>query len=211
MSIYQTHLSSWRLLLLAAALLPGCQKPQARAPQAAYYYLNPDKTLTAVGRVAIVELENDSTYPQVSTDVTTALFQALQKRQVFGLTVIKQHDPAWRSLQLEPGASFSLDEMLAARETLRCDGLLIGTITDFRPFPHMAVGLRLKLLDLRDGQLLWALEQVWDSADSSTEKRIKNYFKTEKREGFAPLDAQLATVSPLEFIRFVSYEAAGTL
>ncbi|MHC4605278.1 MAG: hypothetical protein ACYS6W_18330, partial [Planctomycetota bacterium] len=76
---------------------------------------------------------------------------------------------------------------------------------------HMAVGLRLKLLDLRDGQLLWALEQVWDSADITTEKRIKEYFKSEKRQGFAPLHEQLATVSPLEFIKFVSFEVAGTL
>ncbi len=211
MNIQRTLFSSWSILLLVATFLPGCHTPRPVAPQAAYYYLNPDKTLTAVGRVAIVELQNDSSYPQVSTDVTTSLFQALQKRQVFGLTVIKQNDPSWRSLQLEPGATYSLDEMLAARQTLKCDGLLIGTITDFRPFPHMAVGLRLKLLDLRDGQLLWALEQVWDSADSATEKRIKDYFKSEKREGFAPLKEQLATVSPLEFLKFVSYEVAGTL
>ncbi|MHC4541475.1 MAG: hypothetical protein ACYS74_17115 [Planctomycetota bacterium] len=200
--------ASASILLLAAAFFPGCHTSQPSAPQAAYYYLNPSKTLTAVGRVAIVELENDSSYPQVSTDVTTALFQALQKKQVFGLTVVHRHDPSWRSLQLDAGATYSLDEMLAIRETLKCDGLLLGTITEFRPYPHMAVGLRLKLLDLRDGQLLWALEQVWDSADITTEKRI---IKSEKRQGFAPLHEQLATVSPLEFIKFVSFEVAGTL
>jgi hypothetical protein len=58
---------------------------------------------------------------------------------------------------------------------------------------------------------LWALEQVWDSADKTTEKRIQDYFKSEKRAGFAPLHEQLAAVSPLEFIRFVSFEVAETL
>ena len=75
----------------------------------------------------------------------------------------------------------------------------------------MTVGLRSKLLDLRDGQLVWALEQIWDSADKATEKRIKSYFKSEKRDGFAPLHEKLAAVSPLEFIKFVSYEVAGTI
>jgi hypothetical protein len=198
-------------LLLSAVLLPGCAAHRASISAADYYYLNPNKKLTTVGRVAIVELENDSSYPQVSGDVTGALFQALQKKQVFGLTVVNQHDPSWRSLQLDGDSTYTLDQILAIRKTLKCDGVLLGTITEFRPYPHMAVGLRLKLLDLRDGQLLWALEQVWDSADKTTEKRIKEYFKSEKRSGFAPLHEQLAAVSPLEFIKFVSYEVAATL
>ena len=202
---------SWLILLLAAIMVGGCRTPEAPESQAAYYYLNPGKTLTSIGRVAIVELDNDSSYPQVSTDVTASLFQALQKKQVFGLTIIHANDPSWRSLQLDTGSTYDRDRTRTVRETLKCDGLLLGTITEFRPYPHMQIGLRLKLLDLRDGQLLWALEQVWDSADKSTEKRIKQYYKTEKRPAFAPLDEQLATVSPLEFIKFVSYEVAETL
>ena len=202
---------SLSILLLGAVALAGCRSPQTPASQAAYYYLNPGKTLTSIGRVAIVELDNDSSYPQVSTDVTNSLFQALQKKQVFGLTIIHRSDPSWRSLQVDVTATHSLDELRAIRETLKCDGLLLGTITEFRPYPHMGVGLRLRLVDLRDGQLLWGLEQVWDCADKSTEKRIKDYYKSEKRPAFAPLNEQLATVSPLEFIKFVSFEVGETL
>jgi len=206
-----SHEARCTIVLLLAALLPGCSAYRAPSPAADYYYLNPNKNLAAIGRVAIVELDNDSSYPQISTDVTEALFQALQKKQIFGLTVVRQHDPSWRSLQLDSASAYGLDQILAIRETLKCDGVLIGTVTEFRPYPHMAVGLRLKLLDLRDGQLLWALEQVWDSADKTTEKRIKKYFQHEKRSGFAPLHEQLAAVSPLEFVKFVSYEVACTL
>jgi len=74
----------------------------------------------------------------------------------------------------------------------------------------MAIGLRLKLLNLRDGQLVWALEQIWDSDDKTIEKRIKKYFKSEKRSDFAPLHETLAAVSPIEFIKFISYEVAET-
>ena len=199
------------VFVLLAVLLSGCRTHSASAPVSDYCYLNPYKKLTDIGRVAIIELDNDSSYPQISNDITGSLYQALQKRQVFGLTVVRQNDPSLRSLQLERDSTFTLEQILAIRETLKCDGILLGTVTEFRPYPHMAVGLRLKLLDLRDGQLLWALEQIWDSADKTTEKRIKNYFKSEKRTGFAPLQEDLAAVSPLEFIRFVNYEVAGTL
>jgi len=199
------------LLLTVLLCLGGCATHKSSIPEGHYSYVNPNKDLTAIGRVAIVELENDSTYPQISADVTAGLFQALQKRQMFGLTVVSQHDPAWRSLQLEGNSVQTLEQILAIRETLKCDAVLLGTVTGFGPYPHMTMGLRLKLLDLRDGQLLWAIEQVWDSTDKATEKRIKEYYLSEKRSGFAPLKEELAAVSPLEFIKFVSYEVAGTL
>jgi hypothetical protein len=198
------------IFLLLAVILSGCRTHSASAPLSDYYYLNPNNKLPTIGRVAIVELQNDSSYPQVSADVTQALYQALQKRQVFGLTIIRQHDPSWRSLQLERDSSYTLKQLMAIREALKCDGLLLGTVTEYRPYPHMAMGLRMKLLDLRDGQLQWALEQVWDSSDKTTEKRIKSYFKSEKRAGFAPLHEGLAAVSPIEFLKFISYEVAGT-
>jgi len=202
---------SWGMIfLLLAILLSGCRTHSASVPVSDYYYLNPNNKLSTIGRVAIVELDNDSSYPEISADITQALYQALQKRQVFGLTVVRQHDPSWRSLQLDRDSTYTLEKLLAIREALRCDGVLLGTVTEYRPYPHMTVGLRMKLLDLRDGQLQWALEQVWDSADRTTEKRIKSYFKSEKRSGFAPLHEKLAAVSPLEFIKFVSYEVAGT-
>ena len=200
------------ILSLLAALLSGCiTYYRASAPAADYYYLNPNKSLTTVGRVDIVELDNNSSYPKVSTDVTEKLYQALQKKQIFGLTVVRQNEPSWRSLQLDLGSKYTIDQLSAIRQTLKCDAVLVGIITEFRPYPHMTIGLRLKLIDLRDGQLLWAIEQVWDSADKTTEYRIRDYFYSQKRSGYAPLHEKLAAVSSLEFIKFVSYEVAETL
>jgi hypothetical protein len=199
------------MLLLLAVLTSGCNTPQNPALARNYYYLNPHKKLSSIGRVVMVELNNDSSYPQISSDAMETLFQALQKKQFFGVTMIRRHDPSWRSLRFEGESTLDLNQILTIHETLKCDGLLLGTITEFRPYPHMVIGLRLKLLDLADGQLIWALEQVWDSSDKMTRERIKDYFKSMKGSGLAPLNEQLATVSPIEFAKFVSYEVAETL
>lgn len=207
-----SHISRVTILFSSAVLLSGCiTYYSGSAPAADYYYINPNKSLSTIGRVAIIELDNNSSYPAISNDVIEKLYQALQKKQIFGLTVVRQSDSLWRSLQLDLNSQYTLDQISAIRETLKCDAVLLGTITEFRPYPHMIIGLRLKLLDLRDGQLLWALEQVWDSADKTTEYRIKDYFRSHKRSGYAPLKEQLASVSSLEFIKFVSYEIAETL
>lgn len=200
------------LLLSLTVLSSGCQLfNAANAPVADYYFLNADRDLSATGRVAIVELANNSSYPQISADVTEALFQALQKKQIFSLAVVHQDDPAWRSLQLDLDSTYPLEQLSAIRKALTCSAVLLGTITEFKPYPHMAIGLRLRLIDLEDGQLLWGLEQIWDSADKTTERRIKKYFKRQMRSGFAPLRDQLVAVSTLRFVKFVAYEVGETL
>ncbi len=169
-------------------------------------------------------MDNDSSYPEVSVDVTKALFQALQKRQIFALTLIPQSAPAWRSLQvqLNPAAptqdrtfklpaTYSLEQLLAIQKALKCNAVMLGTVTEYQPYPHMALGLRLKLIDLDDGQTIWAIEQVWNGADRTTEYRIKKYFRRQIRSGLAPLKEELIVVSPVEFIRFVAFETAETL
>ena len=206
-----SRISRVMILFLLAAFLSGCITYYSDSvPAADYYYINPNKSLSTIGRVAIIELDNNSSYPAVSNDVTEKLYQALQKKQVFGLTIVSQSDSLWRSLQLDLNSQYTLDQISEIRETLKCDAVLLGNITEFRPYPHMIMGLYLKLLDLRDGQLLWGLEQVWDTADKTTQYRIKDYFRSHKRSDYAPLQEQLASVSSLEFIKFVSYEVAET-
>ena len=94
---------------------------------------------------------------------------------------------------------------------LKCNAILIGTVNIYQPYPHMSIGLELRLLDLADGQLLWALEQIWDTTDKTTEQRIGNYSQAEMRSGFAELQEQLVVVSSLRFVKFVAYEIAETL
>jgi hypothetical protein len=199
-------------LLFLPVFLSGCSIYNV-APPGSYtqYYSNPDKDLASVGRIAIVELNNNSSYPAISADVTKSLFQTLQKKQVFGLTIVRQSDSQWRSLQLDPDSTYTLEQLLSIQQVLKCDAVLLGSVTEYQPYPHLAIGVQLKLVDLKDGQLIWALEQIWDSADKTTAYRIKNYFQKQIRSGFAPLREQLVGVSSLRFINFVSYEVAATL
>ena len=199
------------ILCLLVACTGGCIREHRADPMASAYYINPYKNLNTLGRVALVELENNSAYPEVSAEVTQALFVALQKKQIFGVTVVPQDDPQWRGLQENLDTQQTFQNILEARKALRCNGLLIGTITQYEPYPRMAIGLRLKLVDLTDGQLLWGLEQVWDTADQSIEQRVEDYTKRQTRSGAAALRQELVVVSALRFAKFVAYEVAETL
>ena len=199
------------VLLSLTVLLSGCGLYESHTPPAGYYYLNPDKDLDAVGRTALIELSNDSAFPRISSQATEALYQSLQKKQIFGLATVRRHDPVWRSFQLDLNAEYTLEQLSVMRKTLNCDAVLVGAVTEFKPYPHMAIGFRLKLIDLTDGELLWALEQVWDTTDKATEERIMDYYSDHGLMGSATLQERLGTVSSLKFVKFVGHETAETL
>jgi hypothetical protein len=200
---------AWKngVVKLAAGLLAlvcGCQCDDGNAPMADSYCLNPYKDVRSLGRVALVELNNTSSYPDISSDMTTALFVALQKRQLFGLNVVHQDDPVWVSLRRDLDSADGFKQVVEMRETLKSDGILVGTITEYQPYPRMVVGLRLKLLDLTDGQLLWGMEQIWDTTDRSVRKRIKDWTSQ------SPLRDDIVVMSATNFSKFVAYEVAQT-
>ncbi len=198
------------VLLFVPVLLSGCVIYRSPEPSVNGYYLNPNKDLDAIGRTTLVELSNDSPYPKISADATEALFQALQKKQLFGLTIVRQNDPAWRSLQVDLDTAYTLEQLSKMRNA-GANAVLIGTVTEFKPYPHMAIGLRLKLIDLTDGQLIWGLEQIWDTADKTTQNRIEDYYSDHDLMGFATLREKLGTVSSIKFVKFVAHETAETL
>lgn len=222
-------------LLLLPVILLGCRSNQG--PPANYYYRSPHKDLNTIGRAILLELYNDSAFPQISLDVTEALYQEFQKKQVFGLTVINKSDPVWQSLQLdlilqsehlsqyhekwgltqpqdssaESQLTQSFKHLSTIRKSQKCDAVLFGSITSFQPYPHMAIGLKLMLIDLTNSEVLWALEQIWDTTDRKTEDRIRNFYKQRLSPGYMTLREKLGTISSIMFIKFVTSEIAETL
>jgi len=164
------------------------------------------KNLSGIKSVCLVELENKTNYPQISEDVTESLHQSLQKKQWFNLSLLKQTDTAWKALEVRPDSTYTLEQLMTARKLLGTDALLIGTVTSYSPYPRMAMGLQLKLVDLRTGQVVWAIQQIWDAADKATQERIKKYYNQQLRSDFSPIGEQLATLSPINFVKFVTYE-----
>jgi hypothetical protein len=199
------------LLTLPAFLLPCCTMYGPVEPEVGHYYINPDAQISTVGKTVVFELDNHSERPELSIELTDAITDAVRKRHLFSLNILYRADPAWRNLDLNDTCSYSLEELSAIRKQLRADAVLFGRVTQYYPYPHMLVGLHLKLIDLRNGKLLWATEQVWDSTDKRVERRMRVFFNSQMRAGFEPLNWELFITSPRAFNKFVACEVAQTL
>jgi hypothetical protein len=201
------------LLILVFWLLTmsGCVIYTEQEPLSQFYYRNPNKDMSTIGKVALIKLTNESSQPKINSSITLALYEAIQKKQLFSLSIIDEEHPAWRSLQLDKNTSYSYQQLANIKKTLKCDAIILGTVTEYHPYPHMTIGLNLKLIDLRDGQLVWAVEEIWDTSDKKTEYRIERYYNKNTRSALMPLHKELMATSPIKFQKFVSYEIAETL
>jgi hypothetical protein len=197
------------LVLLLVCSVSSCYVRPKQSPLAGAYYRSPQGRLADVRRVALVAVDNQSGYADIADDVSESLYISLQRKQRFGISTVAQEDPLWRGLLLEPDGSYGPEELTRMRDALNCDAVLSGSITEYRPFPHLAMGLRLSLVDLDDGHLIWAIEHVWHADDLADNMRVASYLKT--MPGKKTLEAEILRMSPTEFISFIAYEVAETI
>lgn len=197
-----------RLLLCAApSALLGCgpQRPNID------YYLSSRADLQRIRRVVFVDLSQESSFPAISDDMSEALFQALQGGNFFHIDRIARDDPHCRDLPLDARQAFTVKDLAAMREAFGCDALLFGRVSHFRSYPRMQIGLFLRLLDLKEGKLVWGVENIWDTTDKTIENRAKEFYEKQMRSGYEPAEWSLLMKSPKAFQKFVAFEVAGTL
>ncbi|MFC1763405.1 hypothetical protein ACFL6U_15170 [Planctomycetota bacterium] len=197
------------LIALTLGCLSGCYVRPKQSPLTGSFYLNNDKELATIGRVVLVELDNHSEYPEISAEVSEILYAALQKTQLFGITTVDQSDPLWRGLQLELDTTYSVEEMIKIRKTLKSDAVLSGTVTEYRPYPYLKLGLRLRMVDLADGELIWGIEHLWDATDLKSKTRVSHYRK--EYLGSVSSESELLEMSHKEFMKFAAFEIGNTL
>jgi hypothetical protein len=160
--------------------------------------------------ICLVEPQNTTTYPQISGQVTDSLYQAIQKKHLFSLSVLKETDPVWKNLPIQPDSVSSYEQLSTVHKLLGVDAVILGTVTSYSPYPNMAIGVKLKLIDLRDARVCWSIDHVWDTSDKTTESQIKKYFDKQLRNDYSPLNEELAVLSTLNFLKFVTYDIAET-
>lgn len=200
-------------IILACAVLTiaaGCNVASMSSSKQDYCYIDKQK-LSSAGSVAFIELYNDSEYTNIQADVTNELYHAIMKKQLFTFNLVKQNTAAWKNIDYRPSSKLTLEQLYQLQQSLNVKAILIGTVTDFKPYPHLSLAMKLEMIDLGDGQMIWAAEQIWDSADKNLEQRVKKYIQSQMRTDRIADRDKLTFVSSKDFIKFVCYELAETM
>lgn len=114
-------------------------------------------------------------------------------------------------------AEWSDDQALPAdfftilRETSACDAVLFARLTVFRPYPPLAVGWRLRLVDAQSGRTIWSADEVFDGGQPSVQNGARRHQLTEDRSADTAPDEWFMQNSPSRFAEYTAARLFATL
>lgn len=110
----------------------------------------------------------------------------------------------WASFEKLP-----MNFLSSVKQETGCDAVLFSRLTRYHAYPPMAIGWNLKLVDLTDGQVWWAVDELFDLADAHVVTALRRYeLEHQKYYQANPklADSRTALISPR---RFATYTAAA--
>ena len=189
----------------------GCGVDEKKAPDIGYY-VSPLEELQKIHQVVFVPIITDDVDRQsIADSMTQNLCQGLKDRRMFQVDVLDAKDPACLLVPAGSRHPLTLQQLSAIRQAVRSDAVLFGCMTDFEQYPRMRIGLRLRLIDLRRGKMLWGVDHIWDTTDKKTVERIRQYYDARSARQVDPLKDRMGIVSVQAFQKFVAWEIARTL
>lgn len=176
---------AYRLFVpLLLATLVGCSEIPKRDPAKAGPFFTPANT-TRLGRlpaeVRRVIILPSFGGPQITEEslnnIDTAVAEELNRTGRFETTVITRDElhliTGQRALSSTGALPPDLFEKLIKAHA--ADGVLFTDITSFSAYPPLVLGLRMKLAQFSDQQILWAADNVFSGADQAVANSARRH------------------------------------
>jgi hypothetical protein len=181
------------------------------------YFRAADKLLDHVQRVLILPLACDKQPMDLDCgrEALEPLLQAeLAKTRKFEVVIANAE-----TLRSCTGrAGWSTEDALplkffdSLREATACDAVLFCRLTAFKAYAPLSVGWRLRLVDARSRQTLWATDEVFDAAEKPIQEGVRRFEKLPKITWFRPESSDwVALHSPRRFGQFTLATVLATL
>jgi hypothetical protein len=97
------------------------------------------------------------------------------------------------------------------RELSGCDAVLFSQLTVFRAYEPLAIGLRMKLVNARTGQTLWAVDELIDAGERGVLKRAGPLQELGSWSVVPGCDEWVLRNSPRRFGQYAAAQVLGTL
>ena len=210
-----------RLALLAAcALFAGCAAPAGNlgllSPdyRPANTFAYPATLSLNLQRVAVLPLaceEPRADLPDGCDALNPVLLSELAKLKTFEVVAVNRENlrsrtgrSSWTGAEVLPADFFD-----SLHRVYGCDAVLFCQLTVFQAYAPLAVGWRLKLVDVRTRQILWAADEVFDAGQQSVLNAAQRYqlahFKNQESDGWSVRN------SPRQFGQYAAARLLATL
>lgn len=208
-------------LLVGALILSGCIAPSSAvkthpaSPKVQLANVYQPALAGPLSRVAVLPLAGEVQPPDALREMDKTFFSEFNKAQVFegvkvdrvGMMEVFHQD------QFPSTESVPRELLLALQQKYSAEAVLFVDITHYRPYRPISIGVRTKLVSLRNNDVLWALDSTFDSAEPAVAAAARQYSKLTEQNPVAlkASDSSGVLLSPQRFARFVAREVFATL
>jgi hypothetical protein len=173
--------------LFSALLAAGCTTHSFDVSQVADIRYQPrnvylksktlDPQLKRVAILPITTADNTETFIKGAQDLKDPVADELQKTKLFDLVRISPEQlrqwtgqTSWREDEALPRDFFT-----RLRDACGCDAVFFSHLTRYYPYPPVAVGWRLSLVEAAGGQTIWKADDLFDAGDATVANAARHY------------------------------------
>ena len=110
------------------------------------------------------------------------------------------------------GAEVLPDNFLAGlREVYGCDAVLFCQLTEFRSYSPLAVGWRMRLVEVQSRRTLWAADEDFDAGNPAVLSEAAHYQSAHQAPDFQPPGDWPISSSPRRFAQYAAAQVLATL
>jgi hypothetical protein len=196
--------------LLAAALLGACAGGP-HSTKTLNCYLAERGDLANVRRIMVLPFGQESGVQADCARVRDAFVAELQKLRRFEVvplpTEAREDDELNASMAR---GRLSTEAMVRLCNRYALDGVLIGSVTAWRPYTPPHLGMRTQLVSVHSGAPVWAVDAIYDTADRTTVGDLQQYAECTQHDDGNLHGWELNLVAPGRFTTYVAHRFVGT-
>lgn len=113
--------------------------------------------------------------------------------------------------QFSSSGSFPPNFIDTLNQYYRADAILLIDLSQFRPYQPIAIGVRAKLIAMKDYKLLWAFDDIFDAGDTRVAMGAKRYQQRYQTQGYPLQEPVNVLQSPRCFARYVAFTVFSSL
>ncbi len=168
-------------------------------------------SLRRVALLPVATHASNSTLAAGSEELLPVLEAELRKTGAFEVVLVSERNLRdWTgNARWRPDEQLPRDFLNRVRTETGCDAILFPTLTLYRPYPPLAIGLDLRLISGEDLVPIWAIDEVMDAGAAPVARGARGYSQTQiiVREG----EEGAVLQSPRFFSRYVCSTLLATL
>ncbi len=145
--------------------------------------------------------------------LTPVITEELGKTKKFELVIVTPEElrawtgrSSWRAEEALPP-----DLLKHLHEQLACDAVLFSRLTQYRPYPPLAVGYSFKLAEVAKAEMIWAVDEIFDASEPSVVNSARRYQLVREQLPSSLADSRSILNSPSGFGRYAANSVFETL